>query len=110
MEEIHRPGHSLCLSFPDLCISPIHSVFPLGGVHLVCLLSVCVCVVLREWCGEGLQWAGCTIIALLGQQKRFDAFDFCYHMMRVHNVDRQDVEIQQGASVSTPSCVVSCLF
>ena len=54
----------------------------------------------REWCGEGLQWAGCTIIALLGQQKRFDAFDFCYHMMRVHNVDRQDAEMQQGASVS----------
>ena len=63
-------------------------------------MCVCVCV-FREWCGEGLQWAGCTIMALLGQQKRFDAFDFCYHMMRVHNVDRQDAEIQQGASVSS---------
>lgn len=47
-----------------------------------------------------MQWAGCTIIALLGQQKRFDAFDFCYHMMRVHSVDRQNAEMQQGGSVS----------
>ena len=39
-------------------------------------------------------------MALLGQQKRFDAFDFCYHMMRVHNVDHQDAEMLQGASVS----------
>ena len=79
--------------------------------HLVVFIwSLCrlsVCVVPREWCGEGLQWAGCTIMALLGQQKRFDAFDFCYHMMRVHNVDRQDAEIQQGASVSTTSCLVA---
>lgn len=57
----------------------------------------------REWCGEGLQWAGCTIIALLGQQKRFDAFDFCYHMMRVNYVDRQDMELQHGVSAISSS-------
>jgi cytoplasmic FMR1 interacting protein len=63
-----------------------------------CIPAAAGHITIEEWCGEGLQWAGCTIMALLGQQKRFDAFDFCYHMMRVHNVDRQDAEIQQGAS------------
>ena len=48
----------------------------------------------REWCGEGLQWAGCTLITLLGQQKRFEALDFCYHLLRVHEVDRQDADLQ----------------
>ena len=48
----------------------------------------------REWCGEGLQWAGCTLITLLGQQKRFEALDFCYHLLRVNEVDRQDVDVQ----------------
>lgn len=40
--------------------------------------------------GEGLNWAGCTIIAVLGQQKRFDALDFCYHILRVQRVDGKD--------------------
>ena len=45
--------------------------------------------VARECFSEGLHWAGCTFIVLLGQQKRFEALDFCYHLMRVHKVDRQ---------------------
>ena len=49
----------------------------------------CVRVQCRECFGEGLHWAGCTFIVLLGQQKRFEALDFCYHLMRVHEVDRQ---------------------
>ena len=48
----------------------------------------------REWCGEGLQWAGLTVITLLGQQKRFEALDFCYHLLHVHDVDRQEAELQ----------------
>jgi len=50
--------------------------------------------VCREWCGEGLQWAGCTLITLLGQQQRFEALDFCYHLLRVNEVDKQDAEVQ----------------
>ena len=49
----------------------------------------CVRVQCRECFGEGLHWAGCTFIILLGQQKRFEALDFCYHLMCVHEVDRQ---------------------
>ena len=40
--------------------------------------------------GEGLNWAGCTIIALLDQQKRFEALDFCYHLLKVQRVDGKD--------------------
>ncbi|KAG9346780.1 hypothetical protein JZ751_007099 [Albula glossodonta] len=32
--------------------------------------------------GDGLNWAGCSIIVLLGQQRRFDLFDFCYHLLK----------------------------
>ncbi|XP_045119572.1 cytoplasmic FMR1-interacting protein-like isoform X1 [Portunus trituberculatus] len=40
--------------------------------------------------GEGLNWAGCCMIVLLGQQRRFEALDFCYHILRVQKVDGKD--------------------
>lgn len=40
--------------------------------------------------GEGLNWAGCTLIALLGQENRFEALDFCYHIVKVYEVDSRD--------------------
>lgn len=43
--------------------------------------------IFRELFGEGLQWAGCTLITLLGQQRRFEVLDFCYHILNVHKVD-----------------------
>lgn len=33
--------------------------------------------------GDGLMWAGCTIIHFLGQRDRFEVFDFCYHILNV---------------------------
>lgn len=45
--------------------------------------------------GEGLHWAGCTMIVLLGQQRRFEALDFCYHILRVQRVDGKD-ELVKG--------------
>ncbi len=57
----------------------------------------CVCIC-REWCGEGLQWAGCVLITLLGQQRKFESLDFCYHLLRVHEVDRQDGDVQGTVS------------
>jgi cytoplasmic FMR1 interacting protein len=45
--------------------------------------------------GEGLNWAGCTILMLLGQQRRFEALDFCYHILRVQRVDSKD-ELVKG--------------
>ena len=32
--------------------------------------------------GEGLNWAGCVMIVLLSQQRRFECLDFCYHIFR----------------------------
>ncbi|CAL8114581.1 unnamed protein product [Orchesella dallaii] len=45
--------------------------------------------------GEGLNWAGCAMIVLLGQQRRFEALDFCYHILRVQRADGKD-EVVKG--------------
>ena len=57
---------------------------------------------LRQCFGEGLNWAGCTLIALLGQENRFEALDFCYHIVKVYAVDARDEVI--GGVVSTCTC------
>ncbi|MGH0171434.1 UNVERIFIED_CONTAM: hypothetical protein FKN15_060154 [Acipenser sinensis] len=44
--------------------------------------------------GDGLHWAGCMIIALLGQQRRFDVLDFCYHLLKVQKHDGKDEVIK----------------
>lgn len=44
----------------------------------------------RQCFGDGLNWAGCAIIVLLGQQRRFDLFDFCYHLLKVQRQDGKD--------------------
>lgn len=48
--------------------------------------------------GEGLNWAGCVLITLLGQQKRFEALDFCYHLLKVQRVDGKD-EVIRGVQL-----------
>ncbi|XP_021955004.1 cytoplasmic FMR1-interacting protein isoform X2 [Folsomia candida] len=45
--------------------------------------------------GEGLHWAGCAMVVLLGQQRRFEALDFCYHILRVQRADGRD-EVVKG--------------
>lgn len=56
----------------------------------------------RQCFGEGLNWAGCTLIALLGQENRFEALDFCYHIVKVYAVDSRDEVV--GGVVSEQSC------
>ena len=60
----------------------------------------------RQLFGEGLNWAGCTLIILLGQQRRFEALDFCYHILRVNRVDMKDEVIKGTVSwrLSWTSC------
>ena len=48
----------------------------------------------RELFGEGLHWAGCAMVVLLGQQRRFEALDFCYHILRVQRVDGKDENVK----------------
>jgi len=52
----------------------------------------------RQLFGEGLNWAGCTLIILLGQQRRFEALDFCYHILRMNRVDMKDEVIKGTVS------------
>ena len=56
----------------------------------------------RQCFGEGLNWAGCTLIALLGQENRFEALDFCYHIVKVYAVDARDEVIGGVVSTCTP--------
>ncbi|KAM5207759.1 LOW QUALITY PROTEIN: cytoplasmic FMR1-interacting protein 1 [Hipposideros larvatus] len=44
--------------------------------------------------GDGLHWAGCMVIVLLGQQRRFAVLDFCYHLLRVQKHDGKDEVIK----------------
>jgi len=37
----------------------------------------------HELFGDGLMWAGCTMIHFLGQKHRFEVFDFSYHILNV---------------------------
>lgn len=39
-----------------------------------------------ELFGDGIHWAGCTIIHFLGQRFRFEALDFAYHVQRMNDV------------------------
>ena len=43
--------------------------------------------------GEGLNWAGCVMIVLLSQQRRFECLDFCYHIFRFSLVFTRGIEI-----------------
>lgn len=54
----------------------------------------------RELFGEGLHWAGCAMIVLLGQQRKFEALDFCYHILRVQRVDGKDDTVKGIVSVT----------
>uniref|UniRef100_A0A1I8BTR6 Cytoplasmic FMR1-interacting protein n=1 Tax=Meloidogyne hapla TaxID=6305 RepID=A0A1I8BTR6_MELHA len=39
---------------------------------------------IEELFGDGIYWAGCSLIRLLGQHRRFEVLDFCYHLLRVN--------------------------
>jgi len=68
----------------------------------------------RQLFGEGLNWAGCAIIVLLGQQRRFEALDFCYHILKVNRVDMKDENVKGIVSrllhVNVASCECCCCF
>ena len=63
----------------------------------------------RQLFGEGLNWAGCVMIVLLGQQRRFEALDFCYHIYRVQRVDGKDENIKGIVRIGDIIMIVFCL-
>ncbi|EGT51478.1 hypothetical protein CAEBREN_30312 [Caenorhabditis brenneri] len=52
-----------------------------------------------ELYGDSLQWGGLTLITLLGQHRRFEVLDFCYHLHRVNKADGKD-EVINGIRLS----------
>lgn len=40
------------------------------------------------------------MIVLLGQQRRFEALDFCYHILRVQRVDGKDENVKGIVSIN----------
>ena len=57
--------------------------------------------VFKELFGDGLYWAGCAIIRLLGQQRRFEVLDYCYHLLRVNRAvggHQQKADKEQSAT------------
>ena len=63
----------------------------------------------RQLFGEGLTWAGCTMIVLLNQQRKFEALDFCYHILRVQRVDGKD-EMVKGIVSGNPKGFLEYCF
>ncbi|KAL7063158.1 hypothetical protein AAHC03_0794 [Spirometra sp. Aus1] len=45
----------------------------------------------EEMFGDGLNWAGCAIICLLGQQRRFEMLDFGGQFLRIQRADKKDI-------------------
>jgi len=41
------------------------------------------------------------MIVLLGQQRRFEALDFCYHILRVQRVDGKDENVKGIVSMQS---------
>ena len=54
----------------------------------------------RETFGESLNWAGMTLIMLLRQEHRFEALDFCNHIIRVQEIDSRQEVVAGVVSVS----------
>ncbi|PAV64134.1 hypothetical protein WR25_05628 isoform C [Diploscapter pachys] len=44
----------------------------------------------EELFGDSAQWGALTLIALLGQERRFEVLDFSYHLLKVQRTDGKD--------------------
>lgn len=61
-----------------------------SAIHFMCCKPLGTHeMTVEETFGEGLHWAGLTIIALLKQEKRFNALDFASHILKVQEVDER---------------------
>ncbi|XP_025103789.1 cytoplasmic FMR1-interacting protein 2-like isoform X2 [Pomacea canaliculata] len=55
---------------------------------------------IEQMFGEGLNWAGCIFIAVLGQQRRFEALDFTYHLLQVNRLDMKTIKDDNVKGIS----------
>ena len=95
--------HCSTIDFSPFVWGPIFSLTSFDqkiGIYSICFILFYFAH--RQCFGEGLNWAGCTLIALLGQENRFEALDFCYHIVKVYAVDARDEVIGGVVSTCTP--------
>ena len=57
----------------------------------------------RQLFGDSLNWGGLTLITLLGQFRRFQLTDFCYHLAKVHAVEKPPEVNKKAADPSSVS-------
>ena len=78
---------------------PTYSTFPilsLSASFVFLIDALLVLCVFREAFGDGLQWAGMAFIWLLGQERRFEALDFSYHILKVYVPGASESASQSG--------------
>jgi hypothetical protein len=56
---------------------------------------------MEELFGDGIYWAGCAIIRLLGQHRRFEVLDFSYHLLRVNRAVGSQQQKEGGGTKDT---------
>ena len=44
--------------------------------------------------GEGLNFAGCTLIRLLNEHRKFETYDFTYHLFKINRSDQKEDEVK----------------
>ena len=49
--------------------------------------------------GEGLNFGGCTIIRLLNEHRKFETFDFTYHLFKINRSDQKEDEVKSVVRV-----------
>ena len=88
----------------------MHKKYCESGSKQMILQSVNLNFSFRQLFGEGLNWAGCVMIVLLGQQRRLEALDFCYHIYRVQRVDGKDENIKGIVRIGDIVIILFCLL
>lgn len=72
-------------------LSSLHEMFMIYlTFSWLCIFFCCAC---REGYGDGLNWAGCTIMTLLNQARKYELLDFASHIQRVNEVDGKLADI-----------------
>ena len=97
MHDLYVHDHEYTVVHP-VCDGACITIFPPPSLTLFSLPSLSLSLLIRQCYGEGLQWAGCVIMTLLSQEKRFASLDFSYHLLRIHEFDGQEGVVQNHVS------------
>ena len=60
--------------------------------------------------GEGLNFAGCTIIRLLNEHRKFETFDFTYHLFKINRSDQKEDEVKNVVRVNFECLIQKKIF